>query len=100
MDCLYTEDWLMASKGTKVAPAQGGFLLIKPSTSLFYELQAIVQGELPCKLKTFSNSHRLFYGGHSRTLHKLMGLPYTLVFDGAKLLSVYLTLSHVAKLHQ
>ena len=75
MDCLYTEDWLMASKvlllktnsqcphllprsfrtstllsheildskGTKVAPAQGGFLLLRPSLDLFSELQAIVQ---------------------------------------------------------
>lgn len=42
-DIAYTEDWFMASRSTKVAPAQGGFLVVKPSLRLFRELQAIVQ---------------------------------------------------------
>ena len=42
-DIVYTEDWLMASKGTKVAPAQGGFLLIRPSTEIFDHMTRLVQ---------------------------------------------------------
>ena len=42
-EVLYTEDWLMANRNTKVAPAQGGFLLLRPSASTFGALRDLAQ---------------------------------------------------------
>ena len=85
-DMVYTEDWLMASKNTKVAPAQGGFLLIRPSDEVFKHMVALVQeGDWRGGQGAWGGSGiGYFYGGP--TIQGFVPYYFTVVRPGSALI--------------